>query len=246
MRLLIACLLSALFSSDISASFPKRTIHLFVALADNAAQGIVPVPAAIGNGQDGARNLYWGARYGIKNYFSRSDAWQKQSCTEQLKSEHLLERCLFIHRASQVELVAEAYRGPAIGQAITDFMKELAQPLPSGQKHLSIFVGHNGLMDAPLAPIAKNFPTAHSHATDAMVFACFSASYFQSAIKNAGASPVVLTYGLMAPEAYVVEAAVASWLRNESEILMRHSAAQAYAEYQKIKLSSAKRLFGVL
>ncbi len=45
---------------------PPRTIHVIVALRDNASQGIVPVPAALGNGDDPARNLYWGARYGVR------------------------------------------------------------------------------------------------------------------------------------------------------------------------------------
>lgn len=41
-----------------------KTIGVFVALADNASQGIVPVPAAIGNGDDPERNLYWGTAGG--------------------------------------------------------------------------------------------------------------------------------------------------------------------------------------
>ncbi len=40
-----------------------RTIHVFVALADNQNQGIVPVPAALGNGEDPERNLYWGSAF---------------------------------------------------------------------------------------------------------------------------------------------------------------------------------------
>ncbi|EDY21883.1 hypothetical protein CfE428DRAFT_0008 [Chthoniobacter flavus Ellin428] len=39
---------------------PAAEIHVFVALADNATQGIVPVPAKIGNGDDAEHNLYWG------------------------------------------------------------------------------------------------------------------------------------------------------------------------------------------
>jgi hypothetical protein len=35
-------------------------IHVFVALADNQRQGIVPVPATLGNRDDPARNLYLG------------------------------------------------------------------------------------------------------------------------------------------------------------------------------------------
>jgi len=35
-----------------------RVIHILVALCDNENQGIVPVPKAIGNGQDPGNNLY--------------------------------------------------------------------------------------------------------------------------------------------------------------------------------------------
>jgi hypothetical protein len=37
-----------------------RTVHVFVALADNQHQGIVPVAAILGNGEDPQHNLYWG------------------------------------------------------------------------------------------------------------------------------------------------------------------------------------------
>ncbi|RZL42005.1 MAG: hypothetical protein EOP00_23985, partial [Pedobacter sp.] len=53
-----------------------KTIHVFVALCDNKYQGIVPVPKAIGNGQDPANNLYWGCAYGIKGYFKKSKEWK--------------------------------------------------------------------------------------------------------------------------------------------------------------------------
>ena len=49
-----------------------KTIHIFVALCDNKYQGIVPVPKAIGNGQDHNNNLYWGALYGIRTYFKKN------------------------------------------------------------------------------------------------------------------------------------------------------------------------------
>ena len=41
-------------------------IHVFVALADNVNQGIVSVSASLGNGDNPASNLYWGAAFGIK------------------------------------------------------------------------------------------------------------------------------------------------------------------------------------
>ncbi len=46
-----------------------RTVHVFVALADNQHQGIVPVPARLGNGDDPEHNLYWGSAYGVKTFF---------------------------------------------------------------------------------------------------------------------------------------------------------------------------------
>src|SRR6187551_3111970 len=52
-----------------------KTIHVFVALCDNEYQGIVPVPAKIGNGQDAATNLYWGCGAGVRTYFKNSKSW---------------------------------------------------------------------------------------------------------------------------------------------------------------------------
>jgi len=43
--------------SQTNTSF--KTIHVFVALCDNVNQGIVPVSAKLGNGQDIKGNLYW-------------------------------------------------------------------------------------------------------------------------------------------------------------------------------------------
>ena len=54
-----------------------RTVHVFVALCDNANQGIVPVPATLGNGQDPQRNLYWGAMFGVKTFFGKSADWKR-------------------------------------------------------------------------------------------------------------------------------------------------------------------------
>jgi len=53
-----------------------KTIHVFVALCDNKYQGIVPVPASLGNGQNSKSNLYWGAAYGVKTYFNKSSEWK--------------------------------------------------------------------------------------------------------------------------------------------------------------------------
>src|SRR5215475_3490268 len=86
-----------------------RTVHVFVALADNQHQGIIPVPAKLGNGSDPVHNLYWGAAAGVKTYFQRSPDWTLVKCTSDPRPD-VLERCLFHHRNNEVYLVADAYR----------------------------------------------------------------------------------------------------------------------------------------
>jgi len=87
----------------------SKVIHVFVALCDNINQGIVKVPAAIGNGQDPGRNLYWGAAYGVKSYLKKQADW-KLIKSEQ-RSGVVLERCLFKHKTENLYMIADAYDG---------------------------------------------------------------------------------------------------------------------------------------
>jgi hypothetical protein len=119
---LVAVLILVVFLS--SSATPQnqavRSVHVFVALADNEHQGIVPVPPRLGNGLDPDHNLYWGASAGVKTFFARSSDWVMLGCEKKPKPE-VLERCIFMHRKSEVYLVADAYRGDEIRQAILDF-----------------------------------------------------------------------------------------------------------------------------
>jgi hypothetical protein len=63
LSLLTLCLSMPCFAFGQS---PRRVVHVFVALADNQHQGIVPVPAKLGNGDSPLTNLYWGATFGVK------------------------------------------------------------------------------------------------------------------------------------------------------------------------------------
>jgi hypothetical protein len=56
-----------------------KVVHLYVALCDNASQGIAPVPEKIGNGDDPAANLYWGCSEGARSWFSHSSRWKRIS-----------------------------------------------------------------------------------------------------------------------------------------------------------------------
>src|SRR5271156_5644071 len=96
-----------------SAQSVVRVVHVFVALADNQHQGIVPVPAKLGDGDAPASNLYWGAAFGVKSYFRASSDWMLLSSAPGPKPA-ILERCVFRHRDDAVYLVADAYRGSQI------------------------------------------------------------------------------------------------------------------------------------
>ena len=59
-------------------------IHVFVALCDNKYQGIVPVPAKLGDGANPKSNLYWGAGAGIKTWFSKKRGWKRLKVNEKI------------------------------------------------------------------------------------------------------------------------------------------------------------------
>jgi hypothetical protein len=226
-------------------------IHVFVALADNVNQGIVPVSATLGNGDNPATNLYWGAAFGIRTFFSRNKDWQLLSVTPN-PSDTILERCIFKHRRTSLLLVADAYRGKKISQTTTDFLEAAAgkpgEKLKSadvefhtgGSADLVAYIGHNGLMDFRL--------NSHPQRRDdrqrrAIILACASKSYFSSALQRTGATPLLWTTNLMAPEAYVLSAAIDGWVRKESDEQIRLRAADAYHKYQHCGVKAARGLF---
>lgn len=255
LRASISLLAVVLMATSAAAQGPAlRTVHVFVALADNEHQGIVPVAAQLGNGEDAWHNLYWGSAYGVKTFFSRSADWERVRCGEKPKAE-ILERCVFKFRAANVYLIADAYRGIEIKQAILDFLDSAAGDgadtititTPSGVLNLPVrgganlvaYIGHDGLMDFKLS----RFPRLKDdHHRDAILLACASKQYFAEALRSSGASPLLWTTGLMAPEAYTLKSALDGWIAGETAERVRDRAADAYDKYQKCGSRAAHRL----
>lgn len=247
-------LLLSLLAASVVAR-PARTVHVFVALCDNANQGIVPVPATLGNGQDPQRNLYWGAMFGVKTFLGKSTEWEKQAIAAG-KRAHVLDHVLFKHKASGTLLFAEAFDGAAMRQCIQGFFNALAghdtlnfgidgtSSAFGGGADLVCFVGHDGLMDFDLAVGDLKVPVSGRQA-DAMVLCCYSASYFGPHVKASNGHLLLSTYGLMAPEAYVLDAALRSWVAREVEASVRGAAAAAYNKFQKCGANAARKLFGL-
>ena len=237
----------------ISSSFSQttKTIHVFVALCDNENQGIVPVPAKIGNGQDPFHNLYWGAGYGVKNYFDKKSKDWKLLETIKNPNSFILERVIFKHVKTNTYLLADAYDGASMKKTITDFLYASSGKNPvkvsidsqyinfGGYSDLCAFVGHNGLMDFAAD---FNLKSENTKKKDVIIISCYGKNYFAEYIKQAGAHPLIWSVGLMSAEAYTLEWALDGWILNETGEQIRERAAKAYNNYQNCGIKGARNL----
>jgi hypothetical protein len=234
---------------------PGRVVHVVVALCDNKYQGIVPVPERMGDGDDPANNLYWGAGFGVKSFFLKQRDWEFVSEDRNLNA-LVLERVVFKQKQKGVYLIADAYRGREIKVATSDFFQfasgrriesievgkgpEKQKLSVGGGADLIAYVGHDGLMDFELTAYSQK---ADDRKREAIILACASKAYFDRALRQTGADPILWTTGLMAPEAYVLNAAVDGWILSEGGDKIRRSAAEAYNKYQHCGLKGAMNLF---
>jgi hypothetical protein len=236
----------------LAARASPRVVHVYVALADNQHQGIVPVPAKLGNGDVPSDNLYWGAAYGVRTFFRSSADWALVSVGRGPKTE-VLERCVFKNRNADVYLVADGYEGSKIRVAVADFLAAAAgldgeavsvkgseTVMAGGAADLVAYVGHDAFMDSQVPSISGK---KSQKPRQVIVLACASKQYFASYLRDAGAEPLLWTTGLMAPEAYTLKAALDGGMAHESGAAIRDRAAHAYGKYQHCGLAAAQRLF---
>lgn len=242
-------------SEEVSRGNPI-VAHVVVALCDNANQGIVPVPASIGNGQDPQSNLYWGARYGVRSFFRRRAGFSLHPIPHQAP---VLDRVLLRRaidrsgRSASLVVVAEAWDGKYMAAALTRFLRLSAGHDPEtidldglsiragGQSSVVAFIGHNGFMDFPAPAPPQPNPAALPRSS--IVLACASQPYFGGPLSAGGSHQLLLTTGLMAPEAYTLEAALTAFAGGASPSAIRSAAATAYNRYQKCGARAAARLF---
>lgn len=227
-----------------------RTIHVLVALCDNKYQGIVPVPEKIGNGQNPDQNLYWGAGYGVRTYFTKSKEWKLLKSEK--KDSIRMERLIFQNAADKnYYLVADAYDGQYIKNCTKHFLYSSSGQMKDaiainntkigvyGNAQLVSYIGHDGLMDFQLS---ESFKNTDGKTRDCIILACYSKRFFSPLLRDAQANPLVWTSHLMAPEAYILHDALTGYIRNESTEQIRSRAALAYSKYQKCSVKAARNL----
>ena len=223
-----------------------KTIHVLVALCDNKYQGIVPVPAKIGNGQDLNNNLYWGCGFGVRTFFKNSSQWK---LLRQYKlNDTLMERLVFKNNKSNFYLVADAYNGKFIKDCTIAFFNYCAGNKKDtiqlkdrsigigGNASLIAYTGHDGLMDFSLT---EKFENNDGKKRDAIILACISKRFFAQHLAEAKANPLLWSTGLMSPEAYTLHDALEAYI-NAGDV--RSAAAKAYSKYQKCSMRAAQNL----
>jgi len=227
----------------------SKVIHIMVALCDNKYQGIVPVGAKIGNGQDPDNNLYWGCAYGIRSYFKKSAEWK---FLESRKNKgQILERIIFKHVSKDAYLVTDAYDGQYIKNTTADFLASNAGSKKdvieingktigiNGNAQLLSYIGHDGLMEFDMD---EDYNNIDGKSRNCIILACISKRFFGRYIKNTKSRPLVWTTQLMAPEAYTVHDAISGFVLGETPQQIQQRAAKAYSKYQKCTLKAANGL----
>lgn len=227
-----------------------HTIHVKVALCDNQYQGIVPVPAKIGNGRDPAQNLYWGCAFGVRSFFRNSKEWELLRTVK--VDDTIAERLVFRHRANRHwYLVADAYYGEYIRRCTVDFLDacsgrqkdtmHIADGILGigGNSRLLAYVGHDGLMDFTLE---QSFSKTDERTRDAIILACISKRFFAAPLRQTGARPLLWSTSLMSPEAYTLHAALEAYIKGMPPEACRAQAAKAYATYQHCGMKAAMGL----
>lgn len=235
-----ACIVVCLcwLASISQAVAQTKRIHVFVALADNATQGIAPVPAKIGNGDDAELNLYWGNSEGFMAIFARSKSWRLEKAEANPTAE-IIERRTLRHVTRDCVLVAEAWRGKNIHECLVACLANLRDR----KSDLTAFIGHNGLMDAP---VAVSVLDSSSPPTDVIILCCVSRLMFKSHLEALKVRPVLTTEQLMYPGAFLLRDALDVWLRGGTRAEIRMAAAKAYATNQRISVKAAAGVFSRL
>jgi hypothetical protein len=237
-------ILAALFCPQSMLTAKEQSVGVYIALCDNEHQGIVPVPAAIGNGDDPDRNLYWGAGEGIKGYFDRSKAWKvvnkPDGADGKAEDKDVLRTRTYRRAAPEAVLYARAYRGSALKRCIQDF--ESAVQL--GAYDVVVYIGHNGLMDFDLPEPKKSGRQAK--VPDCIVLCCKSEKYFGTRLRAAGGRPILLTTQFMYPGSFILHAVLDDWLAGADLTRLREAAGKAYAKNQRLTTKAGLGVFADL
>jgi hypothetical protein len=219
-------------------------VEVYVPLCDSAL--IACGKGELGDPRSLAGNLYWGAHSGAERFLSRAPGFRAVSRRDLPDpARPSLLRTVELARAAsgsgrEVRVVLHAYAGERIDDALADFLQAAGG---RGSADLVVWAGHDRLMDVP-----RPVPPRAVRPRPAAVLACVSEPYFRPVLDRMGVPVLALTRTFMAPEAYLLEALVASVAQHgvEDKVAARQALIEAYARYQRISPAAAATVFSRL
>jgi len=229
------------------------TIHVFVALCDEKNQNINCGSRIAGKGNIPEYNLYWGnVPYGFKHFFMNNEEWTHIYTNEKV-GDNILERVAFKNKEKNIYIVADAYKGDKIKNAIQDFIFAAGGNKPiklnitlnenkrisldaGGNADFLVYAGHNGLLQSEILDstevIFENFKRNTKISRKAVaVLSCFSKMLFTAFLQKAEAFPLLTTESTVAPEGYLIKAIIDSWIKMENESQILENIAKTYNLY---------------
>lgn len=241
-------LLYARIAADLGRGDPLR-IRIYVALCDNDSQGIVPVKnRAICDGDDAARNIYWGTSGGLSGYLARKGWRRMPTDSDAVPSNgavavhahwrgrrwvgrRLRSLAPGIPRRVDVQIEALAYRGAAIRDAMADYIADVhSVHSDDAAPHVIGYMGHNYLLDTdePLIPPPASNP-AEPAPVGVFALSCFGHQSIRPSITRAGAAILLLNRGLTYPGAWTVDGLVEGLSRGADARRLHRIAAKHFA-----------------
>lgn len=237
---------------DLAKGKPLR-ITLYVALCDNS-QGIAPVKnKRICMGDKPEQNLYWAAFGGVRRYLQKqkfkrilyrsgsanspiiiTSVWRKVFSVRGKLSRKL--------RRYPVEVIALAYRGTKIEDAMRDYLNAcLFEPpktllLDDGTKinygktsHIVGYIGHNYLLEVDAKSLVKNLKSTIDRHNVIFGLSCLGTKTIGSIVKSKYHHLMLFNKSLTFPGAWPIGGMIRAILAGKSPKEIRYQAGKAKA-----------------
>ncbi len=250
--------LSARVAADLKAGKPLVvTVH--VALCDN--RQIRCGSAALGNGDEPKRNLYWGGAAGFRAFFDNQRRRWKRVLLDKGDGKRILARAVYrmrvrrpaarwrrlgVKKGFEVYLVGLGYRGLRIGEAMSTFITQVSRDPRAKVTTLTLSDGTRLAIGAASHLVGY---AGHNHLMDVTSYrwprwsrkrplgyfalACMTAPYLARRLSGRQASGLLLTKTLMYPGAFTIDGLVRAFAKGGDQLAVFRGGADAYARYQK-------------
>ncbi|HVK72006.1 MAG TPA: hypothetical protein VM734_01745 [Kofleriaceae bacterium] len=260
--------LHARVAAELAAGQPL-VVQVHVPLCSN--QIIACGNPRLGDGDRPAGNLYWATTEGFLGWFGRRGGgwtqvlaadgravgeaevldvrvWRKELPTPAAW------RKAGAPRRFTVYVVAQAWRGAAIDQALARYADDLhgahtrtvtladgTTIAAGGDAHVVAYVGHNRLMDLDGFDWAAAAKRGDQRVRGAIAIACHTAVYLQDTVPGPRQVPLVMTRDFLFASSASLEGAVLAFAAGGDYAAIRRGAAAGYAAPSKKEL---RRVFG--